>query len=90
MEDLANFEGVTPLNVATAQELVRANDELIKFVACFRSKQVDTFSRGALLKMQTELAMLVSRIAEAQRLVSICMFQHGKGPKLDEAPSLIH
>jgi hypothetical protein len=62
-----------------SEELNRATDELIRMVAILRSKRIQAYSRGHLLRVQTDLAMLVSRIGEVQRIVSVCMIQRGRG-----------
>lgn len=61
------------------EELNRATDELTRLVAILRSRRVEAYSRGHLLRVQTNLAMLVSRIGEVQRIVSVCMIQRGRG-----------
>jgi hypothetical protein len=68
------------MNTASeSEELNRATDELNRLVAILRSKRVQAYSRGHLLRVQTNLAMLVSRIGEVQRMVSVCMIQRGRG-----------
>jgi hypothetical protein len=62
-----------------SEELNRATDELTRMVAILRSKRIQAYSRGHLLRVQTDLAMLVSRIGEVQRIVSVCMIQRGRG-----------
>jgi hypothetical protein len=68
-----------------SEELNRATDELTRLVAILRSRRVQAYSRGHLLRVQTDLAMLVSRIGEIQRIVSVCMIQRGRG----EMPSVV-
>ncbi len=62
-----------------SEELNRATDELTRLVAILRSRRIQAYSRGHLLRVQTDLAMLVSRIGEVQRIVSVCMIQRGRG-----------
>lgn len=73
------------------EELNRATDELARLVARLRAAGIQTFSRGNLLRVQTDLAMLVTRIGEVQRIVSVGMIQHGRheGSEAAARPSAV-
>lgn len=73
--------------VIEGEELNRATDELTRLVAILRSARVQTYTRGHLLRVQTDLAMLVSRIGEVQRMVSVCMIQRGRGELPGDGPN---
>lgn len=70
--------------VKQTEEINRAKDEIARLADCLKSRRVRTFSRERLLRVQTDLAMLVSRLGEVQRIVSVHMIQRGR----DEAAAI--
>ena len=59
------------------EEISRAKDEMAKLADCLKSRRVRAFSRERLLRVQTDLAMLMTQLGEVQRIVSVCMIQRG-------------
>jgi len=56
-------------------EIDRASNEIATLVTGLKANRVQ-FTRGRLLRVQTDLSVLISRISEAQRIISIYMMQH--------------
>jgi hypothetical protein len=63
--------------VRQTEEITRAKDEMAKLVDCLKSRRVKAFSRERLLRVQTDLAVLMTQLGEVQRIVSVCMIQRG-------------
>ena len=59
---------------ANVMEIDRARNEIASLVTGLRANRVQ-YTRGRLLRVQTDLSMLISRIGEAQRIISIYMMQ---------------
>jgi len=56
-------------------EIDRASNEIATLVTGLKANRVQ-FTRGRLLRVQTDLSVLISRISEARRIISIYMMQH--------------
>ena len=59
------------------EEISRAKDEIAKLADCLKSRRIRAFSRERLLRVQTDLAVLMTSLGEVQRIVSINMIQRG-------------
>jgi hypothetical protein len=63
--------------VRQVEEINRAKEEIARLTDCVKSRRVRMFSRDRLLRLQTDLAMLVASLGEVQRIVSVSMIQRG-------------
>ena len=61
---------------ANVVEIDRARNEIASLVDALKANRIQ-YTRGRLLRVQTDLSVLISRISEAQRIISIYMMQHG-------------
>ena len=60
---------------ANVVEIDRARNEIASLVDALKANRIQ-YTRGRLLRVQTDLSVLISRISEAQRIISIYMMQH--------------
>lgn len=61
--------------VRNSEEINRAEQEIARLAECLKSRRVQRFSRERLLRLQTDLVLLVKQLGEVQRIVSLAMIQ---------------
>jgi len=61
---------------ANVVEIDRARNEIASLVTGLKANRIQ-LTRGRLLRVQTDLSVLISRISEAQPIISIYMLQRG-------------
>ena len=68
------------------EEIDRAKEDIGRLADCLKSRRVRAFSRERLLRLQTDLSVLMKQLGEVQRVVSVSMIQRGAGePIFSEA-----